>query len=102
MVGLAPINFEIYQASHPTTFVSTNIAHMGDNLDRYLMGRQFMVIFVAFTISLSGALLGGSELWGFPRIVLDIFLGSGISMILMTSMICQMNSQVNASLCMLD
>ena len=102
LVGLAPINFELYQASHPTTFVSTKIAHMGDNLDRYLMGRQFMVIFIAFTISLSGAPLGGSELWGFPKIVLDIFLGSGIAMILMTAMIGQLNSQVNASLCMLD
>ena len=102
LVGLAPINFEIYQASHTTTFVSTNIAHMGDNLDRYLMGRQFMVIFIAFTISLSGAPLGGSEILGFPKIVLDIFLGSGIAMILMTAMIGQLNSQVNASLCMLD
>ena len=102
LVGLAPINFELYQASHPTTFVSTKLAHAGDNLDRYLMGRQFMVIFIAFTINLSGGPLGGSELWGFPKIVLDIFLGSGIAMILMTAMIGQLNSQVNASLCMLD
>ena len=102
MVGLVPINYELYQSTHPTTFISTKLAHVGDNLDRYLMGRQFIVIFIAFAINLSGAPLGGSELWGLPKIVIDIFLGSGIAMILMTAMIGQLNSQVNASLCMLD
>ena len=66
------------------------------------MGRQFMVILIAFTVNLSGGPLGGSELWGFPKIVLDIFLGSVIAMILMTAIIGHLNSQVNASLCMLD
>ena len=66
------------------------------------MGCQFMVIFIAFTINLSGGPMGGSELWGFPKIVLDILLGSGIAMIFITTMIGQLISQVNASLCMTD
>mmetsp|Transcript_45417 Transcript_45417/g.84097 ORF Transcript_45417/g.84097 Transcript_45417/m.84097 type:complete len:504 (-) Transcript_45417:182-1693(-) len=102
LVGLAPINFDLYKDTHPTTFISTKVCHVGDNLDRYLMGRQFMVIFIAFMINLSGAPLPGAELWGLPDAMLAIFLGSGIGMILMTAMIGQLNSQVNASHCMLD
>eukprot|EP00568_Trieres_chinensis_P017961 CAMPEP_0183327010 /NCGR_PEP_ID=MMETSP0160_2-20130417/83540_1 /TAXON_ID=2839 ORGANISM="Odontella Sinensis, Strain Grunow 1884" /NCGR_SAMPLE_ID=MMETSP0160_2 /ASSEMBLY_ACC=CAM_ASM_000250 /LENGTH=366 /DNA_ID=CAMNT_0025495119 /DNA_START=78 /DNA_END=1174 /DNA_ORIENTATION=+ len=106
LVGLAPVNFDLYKDSHPTTYKSTGDmppwCHRGDNLDRYLMGRQFMVIFIAFVINLSGAPLPGSELWGFPPLVLTIFLGSGLAMILMTAQMGQLNSQVNASHCMLD
>jgi len=102
LVGLAPVNFDLYKDSHPTTYKSTGTCHRGDNLDRYLMGRQFMVIFIAFVINLSGAPLPGSKLWGFPPLVLNIFLGSGLAMILMTAQMGQLNSQVNASHCMLD
>lgn len=51
MVGLPPIDRELYRESHPITYKITGWGHKGDNLDRYLMGRQFMVIFVNFTIS---------------------------------------------------
>eukprot|EP00568_Trieres_chinensis_P013644 CAMPEP_0183293036 /NCGR_PEP_ID=MMETSP0160_2-20130417/1885_1 /TAXON_ID=2839 ORGANISM="Odontella Sinensis, Strain Grunow 1884" /NCGR_SAMPLE_ID=MMETSP0160_2 /ASSEMBLY_ACC=CAM_ASM_000250 /LENGTH=273 /DNA_ID=CAMNT_0025454093 /DNA_START=240 /DNA_END=1058 /DNA_ORIENTATION=+ len=102
LVGLSPINFDLYKDSHPITYKSTGVCHRGDNLDRYLMGRQFMVIFIAFMINLSGAPLPGAKLWGFPDVILDIFLGSGVAMILMTAQMGQLNSQVNASHCMLD
>jgi hypothetical protein len=54
LVGLAPVNPELYKESHPTTYKNTAFAHKGDNLDRYLMGRQFMVVLTVFTINLSG------------------------------------------------
>merc|ERR1712127_281003 len=52
--------------------------------------------------NMSGGPNEGAELWGLPKIVLDIFLGSGLAMILFTCMVGQLNSQVNASHCMLD
>jgi silicon transporter len=102
LVGLAPVNRELYKESHPITFKCTELAHRGDNLDRYLLGRQFMVVLIVFVINLSGGPLKDAELWGFPSIVTDIFLVSGLAMILYTAMIGQLTSQVNAAHCMLD
>ena len=53
--------------------------------------------------NLCGAPLDGADPFGMlPPIVDDVFLKSGVAMILMTSMAGQLNSQVNASHCMLD
>jgi hypothetical protein len=46
--------------------------------------------------------LADAEVLGFPDIITNIFLGSGLAMILSTCMIGQLNTQVNASHCMLD
>jgi silicon transporter len=102
LVGLAPVNRELYKDSHPIAYKCTAISNKGDNLDRYLLGRQFMVVLVVFTVNISGGPIAGAELWGIPSVVTDIFLGFGLAMILFTCMVGQLNSQVNASLCMLD
>jgi len=101
-VGLAPIDEELFKDSHPTTYKITHFCNKGDNLDRYLLGRQFGVIFVVFCINLSGAPIADAELWGLPEIVGQIFFGTGFAMILFTCMVGQLNTQVNASICMVD
>jgi silicon transporter len=102
LVGLAPVDKELYRESHPISYKCCAIAHEGDNLDRYLLGRQFMVVVMVFTINISGGPIADAELWGFPDWLTNMFLGSGLAMILFTCMIGQLNSQVVASLCMLD
>jgi silicon transporter len=102
LVGLPPVDRELYRESHPITYMITGYAHKGDNLDRYLMGRQFMVIFINFTIGLCGAPLAGADVLGLPDWVTAIFLGSGIAMVLQNVVVGQLTSQVNASHCMLD
>jgi silicon transporter len=102
MVGLPPVNRELYKESHPTTYKICSLGHKGDNLDRYLMGRQFMVIFINFTISLCGAPLAGAEALGLPDWIQSVFLGSGIAMVLTVVTVGQLTAQVNASHCMLD
>jgi len=102
MVGLPPVDRELYRESHPITYKITGWGHKGDNLDRYLMGRQFMVIFINFTIGLCGAPLEGADVLGLPDWVISIFLGSGIAMVLQNVVIGQLTSQVNASHMMLD
>jgi silicon transporter len=102
LVGLHPINRELYKDTHKIAYKGLENVQKGDNLDRYLMGRQFMVIFIVFLINKSGAPIEGAELWGLPKVVIDIFLVTGIAMILFTAQIGQLQSQVNASLCMLD
>merc|ERR1719215_2291036 len=102
LVGLAPVHYNFYKSTHPKSYLVTKVCHEGDNLDRYLMGRQLMVVFIVFTVNISAGPLEGAEIWGLPEWVIDTFLGSGLAMILMTAMVGQLNSQVNASLCMLD
>ena len=102
LVGLAPVNRELYKDSHPITYKCTAVANKGDNLDRYLMGRQFMVCMIVFLINISGGPIGGAMLWGYPDGLKTVFFTVGLSMIFFTCMVGQLNSQVNASLCMLD
>jgi len=102
LVGITPVDRELYKESHPISFKCTGITNFGDNLDRYLLGRQFMVLAIVFIINLSGAPIKGAQLWGFPPIVQTIFLSTGLAMIFFTAMIGQLPSQVNASHCMLD
>ena len=102
LVGLAPVHRDCYKESHPLAYKCTSYCHRGDNLDRYLLGRQFMVVLIVFVVNLSGAPLPGATLWDFPKIVIDIFLVTGIAMILFTCMVGQLNTQVNAAHCMLD
>mmetsp|Transcript_10044 Transcript_10044/g.19327 ORF Transcript_10044/g.19327 Transcript_10044/m.19327 type:complete len:519 (+) Transcript_10044:132-1688(+) len=102
MVGLSPIDRSLYKESHPISHAICEWGHKGDNLERYLMGRQFMVLAIVFIINRSGAPLADANVLGLPEIVNNIFLGSGLAMILCTCMIGQLNTQVNASHCMLD
>jgi len=102
LVGLAPVNRALYKDSHPIAHKCSLLAHVGDALDRYLLGRQFMVVFIVFTINISGGPIAGATVWGLPDVVIQIFMNSGLAMILFTTMVGQLNSQVNASHCMLD
>lgn len=102
LVGLAPVSHDLYADSHRIAHKSCVDAHSGDSLYRYLLGRQFMVVFIVFAINIAGGPVSGAELWGLPQWLISIFLGFGLAMILFTTMCGQLNSQVNASHCMLD
>merc|ERR1719203_2645482 len=101
-VGLAPINPEIYKDSHPIAFMCNKVMVKGDNLDRYLTGRQLMVCCIVFIINMSAGPAGDVELWGLSEGAKTAFFGVGLAMIFFTAMIGQLQSQVNASVCMLD
>lgn len=103
LVGLVPVNGILYENSHLITYKCTSITNKGDNIDRYLLGRQFMVVLIVFLINHCGASMDGDfQLWGFPHWLTNIFLNVGLAMILFTCMVGQLTSQVNASVCMLD
>lgn len=102
MVGLPPVNRDLYKDTHPITHRICYTGHRGDNLDRYLMGRQFLVIFINFTINLCGAPLANAAVLSLPDPLTAIFLSSGLAMVLIVVVVGQLTSQVNASHCMLD
>lgn len=100
--GLPSVDRDLYKDSHPLTYRTTSLCHKGDNLNRYLMGRQFLVFLVVFTVNLSGSPVTQADVFGWPDAFQDAFLGSGLAMILMVTNIGQLASQVNASYCMID
>jgi len=102
LVGLAPVNRDLYAETHKIAHKSCANVHTNDSLDRYLLGRQFMVVFIVFAVNIAGGPVAGAELLGFSPWILSIFLGFGLAMVLFTTMCGQLNSQVNASHCMLD
>jgi hypothetical protein len=101
-VGLIPVDLDLYKESHPLAHQSMALVAQGDNLDRYLMGRQFMVVLIVFCVNLSGGPTV-KEIWGLPDWLtwLMFTFPFGV-MTLFTCMIGQLNSQVNAAHCMLD
>ena len=102
LVGLQPVDKDLYKESHPITLISTKLAHKGDNMERFIVGRQFLVVLVVFVINMCGAALEGTQVFSIPAILNDIFVGSGVALILMTIILGQLAAQVNASNCMLD
>jgi hypothetical protein len=89
--------------SHPIGQKCTagTLAHKGDSLDRYLIGRQFSVVLIVFATNLSGGPVKATE------VVKDMILVTAIigvkatevvkDMILMTAIVGQFTSQVNGA-----
>uniref|UniRef100_A0A7S3KWK6 Silicon transporter n=1 Tax=Amphora coffeiformis TaxID=265554 RepID=A0A7S3KWK6_9STRA len=102
LVGLQPIDKTLYEHSHPITLKCTTVAHKGDNMYRFIVGRQFLVVLVVFFINLCGSVVKDLSLNGIPDIVITLTLGTGFPTILMTVILGQLTSQVNATKCMLD
>jgi len=100
--GLPPVDRDLYKDSHPLTYRTASLCHKGDNLNRYLMGRQFLVLLVVFVVNMSGSPIGPADVFGWTVGFQNAFLGSGFAMILITTNIGQLFSQVNASHCMID
>merc|ERR1711897_16186 len=103
LVGLPPVDTRLFKKSHPTTYKIMEIINKGDTLDRYLMGRQFMVLALVFVENLCAAPLDPSMLiLGMPITVNKILVDTGLAVFFMTCMIGKISAQVNASRCMLD
>ena len=103
LVGLPPVDPDLYKDSHPITYKNAALAFKGDNLDRYLMGRQFMVLLVVFVINQCSSPLDPTvDVLGLPDGVKFVFLDIGLAMIVFTCILGQLTTQVNASHMMID
>jgi len=102
LVGLQPINKTDYATSHPITLKNTQIAHKGDNMDRFIVGRQFLVVLVIFLINMCGSAVEDADPLGLPNGVNAVFLGNGVALMITTIVLGQLTSQLNAAVCMLD
>jgi hypothetical protein len=102
LVGLQTIDKTLYAESHPRAFRTTQLAHKGDNMERFMVGRQFLVVLVIFVMNMMSSTVEQASVLNLPERVVGVFLDSGIAVILTTVMVGQLTSQVNAAKCMLD
>jgi hypothetical protein len=102
LVGLQPIDKALYAESHSRTLKCTTLAHYGDNMERFIVGRQFLVVLVVFVTNLIASAKSGAHVLGLSRTLNEIFLATGLAVILCTIMLGQLTAQVNAANCMLD
>lgn len=102
LVGLQAVDKELYEESHKYTLMSTSLVHKGDNMERFIIGRQCLVVVVMTLLNIVASSVEGASVLGLPDIAAEIFLASGVAMILSTIMIGQLATQINAATCMLD
>ena len=102
LVGLQPIHKGSYQDSHPMAHQCTTMAHAGDNLNRFIVGRQFLVVLVVFGMNLCCSVVKDAVIAGFSPTVVKVVLESGLAVMLITVILGQLSAEVNATNCMLD
>lgn len=102
LVGLQPIDGAMYQDSHAFAHQCTSMVYQGDNLNRFIVGRQFLVVLVVFCINLCCTVVDDAQLPGFDKEVVSALLESGLAAMLITVILGQLAAEVNATNCMLD
>eukprot|EP00566_Odontella_aurita_P000753 CAMPEP_0113573476 /NCGR_PEP_ID=MMETSP0015_2-20120614/26638_1 /TAXON_ID=2838 /ORGANISM="Odontella" /LENGTH=549 /DNA_ID=CAMNT_0000476557 /DNA_START=284 /DNA_END=1933 /DNA_ORIENTATION=- /assembly_acc=CAM_ASM_000160 len=102
LVGIQPVASSKYAVTHTKAYKCTNLAHKGDNMERFIVGRQFLVVLIIFVTNMCGGTGADATVLGLPASVNNIFLGMGLAMILATVMLGQLTAQVVAANCMLD
>jgi len=102
MVGLTPIEKSLYKHTHTVSSHCTSLVCEGDSMERFLVGRQFIVVSIIFVLNFFGTTVDGANVWGLPEIVGEIFLSTGLAMMMLTIIVGQLPSQINAANYMLD
>merc|ERR1711904_456415 len=58
LVGLQNVDMEKYKDSHPRAYKCCKWCHKGANVERFLVGRQFLLLFNGFLVSRVGSAMG--------------------------------------------
>jgi len=101
LVGLEPIDKERYEESHPIASQTKAVAE-GNNLNRFIVGRQFLVVLVVFVSQLLSSSIHDVQLWGLGDSAKAILMDSGLALMVVTIVLGQLLAQLNAANCMLD
>ena len=102
LVGLQPISKDAYEESHSISHQCATLAHKGDNLNRFIVGRQFLVVLVVFAMNLCCSVVKDAVVPGFSPAIVHLTLESGLAVMLITVILGQLSAEVNATECMLD
>lgn len=102
LIGLQPVNEDLFKKSHPVAWKCTNLAHRDDNIERIIVGRQFWVVLVVSVINLCIKATANASILGLSQELSEVFVTSGVASVFCTVIISQLTAQVNAANCMLD
>ena len=102
MIGLVPVDPAAYQHTHKYTYICTKLAHKNGNVERFIVGRQYLDLMCVFTINFLVGAIKGATIHGLPQIVTSIFFTSSISVVVVTIIYGQLVTQINSSKYMLD
>ena len=97
LVGLQPIDKALYAESHPRALQNTQLSHKGDNMERFIVGRQFLVVLVVFVTNMMASSIEDASVLNLNDGLTKVFLESGVAVILTTIMLGQLMAQVNAA-----
>jgi len=88
-----------YKNSHPSAYRLGEIASQGDNIEKFLVGRQMIVVFlVFFAAKLTAITVPGQEfLFPVPAWVSSVFLETGLLASIVVVIVAQLTPQIVAS-----
>ena len=102
-VGLQPVDPEHYKDTHSFTYKCTQLAHSRDNLNRFIVGRQFFVVLAVFLLNLICTCVADFvDISGVPHLLMAGLVASGLAVMIVTVMLGQLAAEVNATNCMFD
>ena len=102
IVGLQSVDTALYAQSHPRTLQCMEIVQKDDNVERFIIGRQFLVVLVVFVTNLMASAIPDADVVGLHEDVSKVFLDSGAALILVAIILGQLTSQISATTCMID
>ena len=104
LVELKRLNPDYYKTSHPTAYKLGQIACKGDNIEKFLMGRQVFVVcsvfFAAKLTTIHGRDNNGDSdfLFYVPQIVQTLLLETGLLACVVVVIVAQLMPQIVASI----
>lgn len=103
LVGLMPVAKDKYRTTHRIAYTCTSVVHKDRSLDRFIVGRQFLVVLIIFLVNICGGFVAkGGPILGLPDTLLSIFLENGLAMMFITLNVGQLAAQLNSAGHMLD
>merc|ERR1711936_83403 len=101
LVELKRLNPDYYKTSHPTAYKLGQIACKGDNIEKFLMGRQVFVVCSVFFAAKLTTIHGRTEegfLFYVPAWVQAVFLETGLLACVLVVILAQLMPQIVASI----
>jgi hypothetical protein len=71
-------------------------------MERFIVGRQFLVVLVVFLINMTGSSRSGMNPLNLPSSINSIFVDNGVALMITSIVLGNLTSQVNAATCMVD
>jgi hypothetical protein len=99
IVGLQGIDMEPYKHTHPRAYHSCKLVHKGPNVERFLVGRQFLLLFNGFLASrVSGSRTAYYYVgdWEWDEWAVQIFWQNSALLMVVIIALCQLPTQLVA------